>query len=293
MIITLRGVRGSLPSPGPDTITYGGNTTCLDIVTADGERIIIDGGSGVRGVGEELAITMPIECSFFITHTHWDHIHGLPFFIPLFVPGNSITIYGPPDPVSMNTMQDALAVQMTYRYFPVREAELKSNLKYETLMEGQTVQIGSTTITSVLMNHSVINFGYKIEENGKSFFFSGDHEPHRNIYSPDDEEYAEYQHIMDEKTEDIVSFIRGCDCVVLDSQYTEEEYPAKIGWGHSTFDQSIKLARRAEVKRALLTHHDPARTDAQLEAIEADLLDRYAGQALDFAVAREGTRIEL
>ena len=199
MIINLLGVRGSIPVPGKDTVKYGGNTTCIEITTDEGDRVIIDGGSGIRELGNELMKQLPINCAIFITHTHWDHIQGLPFFLPLFVPGNNIDIYGSFDPVYMKNLKTILAQQMEYCYFPVRESELNANISYNNLKEGESITVGSATVTPLLINHPVLNFGYKVESNGKSFFFTGDYEAPLNIYNPDDDAYDEYQRLIDQQ----------------------------------------------------------------------------------------------
>jgi phosphoribosyl 1,2-cyclic phosphodiesterase len=293
MQLTFWGVRGSIPSPGPQTVKYGGNTTCLEIRSDAGERIILDAGSGVRALGLELARSMPVNCSLFITHTHWDHIHGLPFFIPLFVPGNRLDIYGAADPVSMGSVKDVLSVQLEYRYFPVREAELKAEITTSTLREGQPIRIGDATITPILLNHPVLNFGYKIVCNGKSLFFTGDHERYYNIYSPEEEDFEEYEKAVNEKQAAFVEFLRDVDVLVADAQYTSEEYKGKVGWGHSTYAQSVALAKAAGVPRLFLTHHDPTRGDDALDAILERLRREHAGPDFDLDFAREGVCVEI
>jgi len=291
MQLTFWGVRGSIPSPGSETVKYGGNTTCLEILTDHGHRIIIDAGSGIRPLGLKLARSMPLTCALFITHTHWDHIQGLPFFVPLFVPKNSLTIYGAADPVTFGSVKDILSVQLEYRYFPVREAELKADISAQTLREGQDVRIGDATVTPILLNHPVLNFGYKIQCNGKSLFFTGDHEQYSNIYAPEDEDYDEYEKAISEKKNAVVEFIRGVDVLVADAQYTTAEYATKVGWGHSTFDQCVALAKDANVKRLFLTHHEPTRPDSELDAILAQLHAANADAGLDIELAVEGNSI--
>lgn len=293
MKITLRGVRGSIPAPGPDTVIYGGNTTCIEIETLEGDKIIIDGGSGIRQLGNEMLANSPVNCAIFITHTHWDHIQGLPFFTPLFIPGNNIDIYGSFDPVYMKDLKTILAQQMEYCYFPIRECELNANINYHNLMDGQSIKVGSATVTSILINHPVLNFGYKIESHGKTFFFTGDYEQPENIYDPADGGYEEYQHMVDERIKTLHQFIHGADLVVADSQYTNEDYATKKGWGHGTFDSSIELARNAKIKKLLFTHHDPTRTDAQLDEIYKELMSRSNLPETVFEIAREGTVIDL
>lgn len=295
MKIKFWGVRGSIPSPGPNTVKYGGNTTCIEIRTDDNQLIILDGGTGIFALSQLLLKEMPVTANVFITHTHWDHIHGLPFFIPIFIPGNTLKLHGAFDPISGRGIEQVMAVQLQYSYFPVREAEMKANIEYETLMPGQSVQVGATTVTSILLNHPVINFGYRIDCNGKSVFFTGDHEPHYNIYAPGDESFEEYQMLIDDKEKHILAAMAGVDVLIADSSYTIEEYPAKKGWGHGTFDSTIAMGKKAGAKVVYCTHHEPTRSDAALEQEFEKVLARHPRQAgdPDCRLAREGEEIEL
>jgi phosphoribosyl 1,2-cyclic phosphodiesterase len=199
MKVRFWGVRGSIASPGPKTVRYGGNTTCIEIRTDNNELIIIDAGTGIFPLSQTLLAELPVTANVFITHSHWDHIQGLPFFIPNFIPGNVLRLHGAFDPVTGKGVEQVMAVQLQYSYFPVREAEMKANIEYVTLTPEKSIQIGSATVTPYLMNHPVIDFGYRIEAHGKSVFFTGDHEPPYNIYEPGEEAYAEYQSFVDEK----------------------------------------------------------------------------------------------
>lgn len=295
MKVRFWGVRGSIPVPGASTLRYGGNTTCIEVRTDDDELIILDAGSGIFPLAQSLLSRLPVSPHIFITHTHWDHIHGLPFFTPFFIPGNQVRIYGAFDIVSGQGIDQVMDVQMQYSYFPIREAELKAGIEYRTLNIGETVVVGDARVTSTLLNHPVIDFGYRIDCNGKSFFFSGDHEPWYNIYEPGDEGYAEYQAMVDEKQQAMDDVIRGVDVLVLDCSYTESEYrTSKRGWGHSTFDYAIALARRTGVKRLVCTHHEPTRSDDSLEQVFGEALGRHPAQAGDpeILLAYEGLEIE-
>jgi len=295
MKIKFWGVRGSIPSPGANTVIYGGNTTCIEIRTNENELIILDGGTGVFPLAQELLAEIPITAHIFISHTHWDHIHGLPFFTPLFIPGNHINLYGGFNIVTQQGIEHALSIQLQYSYFPIREAEIKANVEYITLNESQTTQIGTSFVTPTTLNHPVLNFGYRIRQGNKSIFFTGDHEPPYNIYHPDDEDFEDYQVIIREKEAHILQAIKGADVLIADCSYTNDEYPAKQGWGHGTFDSSIELAKQAGVKKLICTHHEPTRRDEQLEIVFQQALERYTETAeeIDISLAREGLEIEL
>lgn len=289
------GVRGSIPSPGERTVRYGGNTTCLEIRTDDNELIILDGGTGIFPLAQTLLKELPITAHIFNTHSHWDHIQGLPFFIPIFIPGNTVRLHGAFDPVSGEGPERIMNIQLQYSYFPVREAEMKSRFEYITVMPNKTISVGAAVITPILLNHPVLNLGYRIDCNGKSIFFTGDHEPHFNIYDAADEHYAEYQALIDEQHLSIVNAIRGVDILIADSAYTPEEYQAKKGWGHGTFDGCIQLAKDAGARILYCTHHEPTRSDDDLEKAFAAALSRHSIDlaGLDVRLAREGVEISI
>jgi phosphoribosyl 1,2-cyclic phosphodiesterase len=291
MRLRFRGTRGSLPAPGPDTVRYGGNTTCIEVRSDAGELIVLDAGTGIRKLGIELMAAQPVSCHIFISHTHWDHIHGLPFFLPLFAPGNAITLYGPPDPLAMTGIEAVLAKQMEYPHFPVRVAELRADIDYRTLSDRQVVDLGFATVSTLLMNHPAIDFGCKVRCDGKTVFFTGDHEPFYNIYEPGDDDYEDYGRIVDERNRALLDFLRDVDVLVADAQYTEEEYRTRRGWGHSTFDRTLALARQAGVGKVFLTHHETSRTDDEIDCLLGDLRARMGDCGVDFDMAREGESV--
>ncbi|MBK7000630.1 MAG: MBL fold metallo-hydrolase [Rhodoferax sp.] len=290
MKVRFWGVRGSIASPGPKTVRYGGNTTCIEIRTDHNELIILDAGTGIFPLSQTLLAELPITANVLITHSHWDHIQGLPFFIPNFIPGNTLRLHGSFDPVSGKGIEQVMAVQLQYSYFPVREAEMKAHIEYVTLVPGESIQIGSAVVTPYLLNHPVINFGYRIESDGKSVFFTGDHEPPYNIYEPGEDGHEEYQVFVDDKAAMIHAALDGVDVFIADCSYTDAEYPAKRGWGHGTYSMSIASARKAGAKVLFCTHHEPTRSDDALEKVfqEALAANAAVAEGVDIRLAREG-----
>lgn len=287
------GVRGSIPSPGPDTVKYGGNTTCIEIRTDDNDLIILDAGTGIHSLAQSLLKELPIDAHIFITHTHWDHIQGLPFFLPIFIPKNRICLYGGMDPVTGENINRALSVQMQYSYFPIQEAQLKAEIDYQTVMPGVPIKAGSAVITPIILNHPVLNYGYRIDCDGKSLFFTGDYEVPLNIYNTDDEGYAQYQRYIDEKQNEVTLAMQGVDVLITDSSYTAEEYITKHNWGHGTYDSSMQLAMAANAKKLFFTHHEPTRTDAELDKLFQSLLLKKPEPNCQLFIAREGVDIYL
>ncbi|NOQ12901.1 MAG: MBL fold metallo-hydrolase [Methyloprofundus sp.] len=287
------GVRGSIPTPGPDTIKYGGNTTCIEVRTDDNELIILDAGSGLFQLSQTLLQQMPINAHILISHTHWDHIHGLPFCMPVYLQGNKITIYGGQDSHTREGIERTLKIQMQPSFFPIAESELKADVSYRTVTTGEIFNIANATIMPVLMNHPVINFGYLIHCDGKSLFFTGDYEPQLNIYAPEDKEYLKYQQKIDKCIESLVNVIQGVDALIIDSSFTDQEYLSKQNWGHGTYSAAITLAKKARVKKLFFTHHEPTRTDAELDLIYAELLANHQDIACELFIAHEGMEVTL
>ena len=172
---------------------------------------------------------------------------------------------------------------------------MKAGIEYETLRPGQSVIVGDATITTSEMSHPVTDFGYRVDCNGKSVFFTGDHEPYSNIYEPTDDGYAEYQSIMSERQAELDLAMQSVDVLIVDSSYTREEFEGKKGWGHGHFDSSIEMAIRVGAKRLYCTHHEPTRSDDELEAVFAEALARHESKlnGLSVHLAREGLELEL
>ncbi len=284
------GVRGSIPVPGARTLKYGGNTSCHEIYTEEGDRVVFDAGSGIFQLGRNLDLSKRQSIPLFITHPHWDHINGLPLFPPIFIPGNEITVYGPR--TYEMSLEDIIEGQMKYTYFPVRVAELHARFSYVEMEDAGQVTIGPFQITARKLNHPVDCLGYRVEYSGRTFIYLGDNEPYYNVYRDGD---REVERTIEEMNEGLVDFVRDADLLITDSQYTPAEYEKKRGFGHSSTHHSINMALRAGVKRLFLNHHDPERSDEELDRIVDHYRERLKkkGHDMELAATREGEIVEI
>jgi phosphoribosyl 1,2-cyclic phosphodiesterase len=289
------GVRGSIPSPGPRTARYGGNTTCIEVRTDDDTLIVLDGGTGLFPLAQHLLARPPVHANIFITHSHWDHIHGLPFFTPLFVKGSRVRLHGAHDPVTGRGIEHVMGVQLQNSYFPVGETDMSATIEYCTLTIGDPIAVGDALVANVVTNHPVTNLGYRIDCNGKSVFFTGDHEPWYNPHPAGHPLHAAAETQMREAERCMDAVMAGVDALIVDCSYTRDEYPSKQGWGHGTFDGAIAMALRVGARTLYCTHHEPTRGDDELEAVFAEVMARHAGclGGLQVRLACEGLAVDL
>lgn len=262
------GVRGSIPTPGPNTVKYGGNTTCIEVRPSSGELLILDAGTGIHALAQSLAKHVPVTAHILLTHTHWDHIQGLPFFLPIFRKSSQIHIYGADDEQTGRGIDRAMSVQLQHSYFPINETQLKADVVYHALQSGQSIRIGSAIITPLVLNHPVINLGYRIDDSdGSSLFFTGDYEPLCRSAVPEHADDTEASLRAERQRQNIVRLVSDVDTLIVDASYTDAEYQDKIDWGHGTYEGGIRLARQVNAKRLFFTHHEPTRSDHDLEVI--------------------------
>jgi CheY-like chemotaxis protein/phosphoribosyl 1,2-cyclic phosphodiesterase len=283
------GTRGSLARPGRDTVRYGGNTSCVEVRGGDGTVIMLDCGTGAHDLGRALLeeIRGPLHGHVLISHTHWDHIQGLPFFAPLFVPGHEWDVYAPQG--VGQRLEATLAGQMEFEYFPVALKQLGAKVRYHDLVEG-TFVAGGVHVTARYMNHPGLAMGYRLESAGVVVVYATDHEPH-SPHQPPTPGGAPV-HPEDGRH---VEFLAGADLLIHDAQYTLAEYPAKLTWGHSPAELAVDFAIAAGVKRLALFHHDPMRDDAAVDALVAVCRTRARdrGGALEVFAAAEGQALDL
>jgi phosphoribosyl 1,2-cyclic phosphodiesterase len=303
MNITFWGVRGSIPCPGPRTVKYGGNTTCLELRFEHCDRlIIIDAGTGIRLLGNELLrreLARGVrELDIYLTHTHWDHILGFPFFAPMYVPNMIIRIHGPAT-CEQDALEKVLRGQFEYRYFPVRMEELAADIRFVELRAGVYDLGDGIRLRTKYLNHPVSCLGYRFEHGGKALVTAFDTEPYRNLFVTDPASPERDSALVREGEADATEqnrlaaeFIAGADLVVHDAQYTRREYlDGRIGWGHSAMEDVVDSCARGRVGCLALTHHDPDRTDDQLDALSAWVSSQ--GEGMEVFFAREGMIVEV
>ena len=271
------GVRGSIPTPGPATVRYGGNTSCVEVRSGD-DIIILDAGSGLRALGRALLAefkNQPLRLTLLLTHTHWDHIQGLPFFAPIYDPRCHLRILGGEG--ARKGLVNALTGQMESTYFPVPFAKLPSNIEIEELKDFN-INIGSVCVRAQRANHPGLCVGYRLLSPGGLVAFFPDAEPRQGG--------------EDRK---MIEFLRDVDVLILDSQYDSAEYKKHIGWGHGCVDDSVALASMAGVKRLYLFHHDPDHDDKKIDGLVRHARRLVAGRRAKLKVeaAREMQMIEL
>ena len=296
--IRLWGVRGSIPVPGKSTVRYGGNTSCVE-VRADGEIIVLDAGSGIRLLGLALDKEFgprSMKLTLLISHTHWDHIQGLPFFSPAYNQKNLIRVLGYEG--ARAGLAKILASQMETPFFPVSLRELPSHLAIEELKEME-FQIGNVEVRSKFSNHPGICAGYRLFTSSGSIAYFPDSEPYeqlkQQLASRDGISEDEARDFATAERKKMAEFIQGCDLAILDTQYTDEEYTKHIGWGHSSLSSVVSLALDADVGKLLLFHHDPNHDDEMIDKMveHARALAAKSGKPLEVEAAREGAEILL
>ncbi|HET7463382.1 MAG TPA: MBL fold metallo-hydrolase [Longimicrobium sp.] len=277
--VTCWGTRGSIPSPGPGTVRYGGNTSCVEVRSVAGERLVLDAGTGIRSLSRQVSENgEPFHAQLFVTHYHWDHIQGFPFLAQLYEPESRLCVHGPRQ--GEVPIDRAFAGQMSPLYFPIPMDALSAKVQFDC-GDGIPWERDGVRVTAFRVNHPGVTFGYRIEAGGASL-----------VYVPDDElgddpDPAWYARLLE--------FCGGADLLLHDAMYTDAEYQRYRGWGHSTFRQAVKLAEDAGVRRIELFHHAPDRSDTELDRIlhelRADAFNR--GSHLQIGLAAEGEEIAL
>ena len=280
LLARIWGCRGSLPSPGEDTVRYGGNTTCVEVRSANDVVLILDAGTGIRRLGENLEPGAQIHV--LLTHLHLDHLEGLRFFAPLWEEGREIHIWGPPSPV--HSLEERIARSFSPPLFPVDLADIPAEIHFHDVPD-EPWTLGEIRVLSLPVSHRGSTVGYRLEVARGSLAFIPDHEPVVGVDIAD----------LDPEWISGHALAAGVDVLLHDSQFTEDEYAERVGWGHSSVAQAVQFARKADVGRLVLFHHDPDRSDAEVEQLTeraSELWDGAGGRPAPLA-AHEGMTIEL
>ncbi|MDT9177793.1 MAG: MBL fold metallo-hydrolase [Limnospira sp. PMC 1291.21] len=269
------GVRGSISCPGTTTVRYGGNTPCVEMRVGS-QRLIFDGGTGLRVLGQALLAEMPVTAHMFFTHSHWDHIQGFPFFAPAFVPINTFNIYGAIAP-NGSTIEQRLNDQMLHPNFPVPLQVMGAKLNFIDLTIGESIYLeDDLVIETALLNHPGEAVGYRVSWKGYSTAYVTDTE-----------------HFPDRLDENVLKLARNANVLIYDATYTDEEYyspkSSKVGWGHSTWQEAVKVAQAAGVQKLVIFHHDPLHNDDFMDQIGENVADAFPNSL----IAREGLSLQL
>ena len=279
MIVRVWGARGSLAAPGPATVGYGGNTSCVEVELADGTTVILDAGSGIRELGQRLLERGPGLLHVCLTHLHLDHVEGLGFFGPLWASGWKLRFRGPPSTIA--TLRERVSRYLSPPLFPVGLAEVPAEASFEDVPRDRW-RVGSALIEARTVQHRGPTVGYRIEEEGRVLAYLPDHEPYLTAALDDEPQWISGW-----------ALAAGADLLLHDSQYTDAEYTSRLGWGHSSVTHTSAFARAAGVRQLAMFHHDPMRSDHELEA----LYDQVAAAVRDDQepplIAREGLQIAL
>ncbi len=297
-VIRFWGVRGSIPTPGPETAGYGGNTSCVE-VRVGGQVIVLDAGSGIRRLGQSLAAEFrdrSLNITLLVSHTHWDHIQGFPFFMPAYSPRVNVRVLGYGGAVV--GLRGALFEQMQSAFFPVGLDQMASHVTFEELQDLE-FQVGMVKVRTIFANHPGICLGYRLSTPGGDIVYLPDHEAYERheVERQKATGEASFAGLEYARTEDgkMVEFMRNADVVIADSQYDDAEYSARRGWGHSCVDDTVQLAVSAGAKRLFLFHHDPDHRDQKIAEMLARAQARVAstGSPLVVDAAREGVEVAL
>ncbi len=276
MKIKVLGTRGSIPTPGKETIKYGGNTTCIDLTINSGKKIIIDAGSGIRLLSKEIISKKINHIDLFLTHSHWDHIQGFPFFVPIYNPNFSIKIFAASP--TYEKLVDILKGQMKHLYYPVPFRKIGAKIEFEKIRKSG-ISIDGVKISSILTNHPLDTHAFKFEENGKTFVFMSDNE-------------LDHQDIATVPYEKHLNFVNNADILFHDAQYEKPEIDKHKGWGHSSWEQTVSFAKEAKIKMLYLTHYDPSKKDKQIDKI-LKIANKLSGKGLKVKGAQEDKEIKL
>ncbi len=280
MRVRVWGCRGSLAAPGPETVRYGGNTSCVEVRLSDERLVVIDAGTGIRGLGVALGADRPEHIDILLSHLHLDHIEGLGFFTPMWDPTCEIHLWGPASP--NHSLRERIATYFSPPLFPVHLDEIPARLHFHDVPETEW-ELGPAMVRGMPVTHPGPTLGYRVEEDGKVFSYISDHEPALGV----DLSTASPEWVSG------YGLARGADVMFHDAQYTEDEYPHRVGWGHSSIAHTVAFGLLAKARRLVMFHHDPLHSDGQLEAMLIRAHELWGEEPDDLILAYEGMELEI
>lgn len=291
------GTRGSIPTPGNDTVRYGGNTPCVEVRTGNNDLVIFDAGTGIRGLGDALISGgESVSAYLAVTHPHWDHIQGFPFFKPAFISGNEFTILGAQS--RSVTLRQMISDQMDRVYFPIQLSELKAKITFRPLREG-SIPVFDAVLSSIYVNHPTFALGYRLDAGGHSLVYISDNEPFdrelaRSLKNVDRVIVERYSRCRGNPNQRVFDFARGASVLIHDATYTPEEYVNHVGWGHSHYLFALEVAAKADVQNLVLFHHDQTHSDDKVDEILATCRKEIRSRNYRFEclAAAEGMEME-
>ncbi len=299
MKLTFWGVRGSIPSPGKQTVRYGGNTPCLELRLDDDKLLIFDAGTGIRNFGDHLINAgESVKAHLFISHPHWDHIQGFPFFKPAFIPGNELTIIGTDRPDK--ALKEIISEQMNRIYFPVQLHDLKASIHFMPVKDEGEIRVHDALVKMIYVNHPGFTVGFRLEYKGKTLVYVSDNEPFdramaASLWNFEPRVKDKYFAATGDPNGRVFDFCRNADVLIHDTTYTPEEYIDRVGWGHSDYLFTLRVAAEAKVKRLYLFHHDHTHSDDKVDDIlrkcKKEIKNR--GYTFDCEAAIENTTISI
>jgi phosphoribosyl 1,2-cyclic phosphodiesterase len=295
MQVIFWGVRGSHPVPGPDTVRYGGHTSCVEVRSDSGMCLILDAGTGVRGLGHKLALEQGGAPSWqyhlALSHVHWDHIQGLPFFQPAYMPGTRIAIYA--QRAAAEELRQVIGGITRHEFFPVPLDAVPAQFEFHEVTAGKRFPVGELELRPMALNHPFGAVGYRIDGDGTSLAYVSDTAPFtemlhkRHFVAGPEAPSAGDRQLLDEMRQDLVDALAGVDTVIFDTHFLPEEYARFPHWGHSTPDHALELVQGIGVRRLVLFHHAPSHTDKIMDEIEDTYRARGAALGVQVVVARE------
>lgn len=295
MRVRFWGVRGSIASPGTSTVRYGGNTSCIQVTAPSGETLILDSGTGIRALGQKIAAEgAPLAMGLLITHTHWDHIQGFPYFAPIYLSRFAIDLFGPRLPT--RSIEEIFSIFLAHEFHPVRKMELAARIRYRDLGE-ESFAYGPFQVRTCYAHHPVVALSYRISCAGRTVVYTGDHEPYFPVDAHGGAEADEAASRAAAANARYAAFVKGADLLVADAMYTAEDYEKKRLWGHGSIDHAVALAAEAGCRRLRLFHHEPNYSDDVLDGLQRDhlpaLLRRLGAEDLEVRFAAEGQDVAL